>query len=672
MASVSNSGETSPSRGIVLSDPAHRHRALRAARRHSWVVATLRLIILPAATLGLLANYFISLQTSTKIEDDTNRGTFRVSSIDLIAKQPTMRNPSYTGFNKKDGTEYVIRADRAITDLDENKPIDLFNISADVKQTNGLTLRLTSAEGQFHRKKDRLELERDIKVVSSNNMAAQLSRATVFPRKGIIVSNERVSMQFSAGTLEGRKLRIENRKNKFYLYDGVVARLHPDKNEKNGSADDNSASTLGGFAGNSDQPVDITANTLLVRRDRNVAVFNGSVTASQGNTKLTADAINVDYDATDTVGGASNIKKITAKDNVVITRDAQRITTRRATFDAERDVAELAGNVVISSETGETITGDKGFLNNSDEAMVLVGNVIAKQGENVLRGTRLDYDRKGGKLSLTDPDRKNGRITAKFVREGRDKPGAGANRDTKKGVDRKTAILDSQAFQTDPGAPINIEASRLDVDDDQRRATFSNNVLIKQGLFELRTAIVHGDYDGALGLVAGDTERSPSIGDGRQQTAQLKAIRAPQPITIVSQRGQYASGQSGHFDLERNVITLEGNVVLKQERQTVRGERLVIDLTSGLSRMEQGTRTVWQSVDTIESSNTDNPKACGGRTCAVFIIDNETVKNSGQSQKKPAKIDQKQEKKVQTPPAAVSGWDTSTSDSQRFMQPGSQ
>ena len=291
MSLVSTSGESKAADGIVVFDPSQRAKAVRAAQWHSRAVYGLR-FILPTAVVCLAAGYVIALQFSTKISDDTQRGTFSISSVDLLSTQPTMRNPTYTGYNQKDGTEYTIRADRAVTDMNESKPIDLFGIKADIKQTDGTTIQMSSAEGQFDRQKDKLELFKDIEIVSSNEMSATLSSALIFPKRGIVKSTEPVSMQFPAGTLKGRKLYIEQKKNHIHLTDGVTARLvsNADGNTENSSSGQKKevSSGLVALSAQSDQPVDIKSEELFIQSEKQLASFIGDVSVVQDATKLTA------------------------------------------------------------------------------------------------------------------------------------------------------------------------------------------------------------------------------------------------------------------------------------------------------------------------------------------------------------------------------------------------
>ena len=57
---------------------------------------------------------------------------------------------------------------------------------------------------------------------------------------------------------------------------------------------------------------------------------------------------------------------------------------------------------------------------------------------------------------------------------------------------------------------------------------------------------------------------------------------------MVTQKEQTATGETGVFDMRTNTVTLSGNVVMTQGKNVLRGERLVVDLTSGVSRVESG------------------------------------------------------------------------------------
>ena len=57
---------------------------------------------------------------------------------------------------------------------------------------------------------------------------------------------------------------------------------------------------------------------------------------------------------------------------------------------------------------------------------------------------------------------------------------------------------------------------------------------------------------------------------------------------IVQQKDQTATGESGIFDMRANTVTLLGNVVISQGQSVVKGDRLTVDMTTGVSRVECG------------------------------------------------------------------------------------
>ena len=75
--------------------------------------------------------------------------------------------------------------------------------------------------------------------------------------------------------------------------------------------------------------------------------------------------------------------------------------------------------------------------------------------------------------------------------------------------------------------------------------------------------------------------RRPARG-GEQKIKRLEA----HGDVVVTQKDQTATGDIGVFDMKTNTVTLTGNVVVTQGQNVLRGEQLVVDLTTGVSRVE--------------------------------------------------------------------------------------
>jgi lipopolysaccharide export system protein LptA len=55
---------------------------------------------------------------------------------------------------------------------------------------------------------------------------------------------------------------------------------------------------------------------------------------------------------------------------------------------------------------------------------------------------------------------------------------------------------------------------------------------------------------------------------------------------VVTQKDQVVTGETAVFDTRANLITMLGGVVLTQCMNVVRGDRLLVDMTTGVSRVE--------------------------------------------------------------------------------------
>ena len=148
-----------------------------------------------------------------------------------------------------------------------------------------------------------------------------------------------------------------------------------------------------------------------------------------------------------------------------------------------------------------------------------------------------------------------------------------------------------QGFSQNRGQPVHIDAATLEVRDKDKVATFSGNVHVVQGDTDMRCKILVVFYeqnDGAdKGNAAdkGNTMTAADPGPGGEQ--RIKKLEARGGV-IVTQKDQTATGNLGLFDMATNTVTLTGNVVMTQGQNVVRGDRLIVDLTTGISHVESG------------------------------------------------------------------------------------
>jgi lipopolysaccharide export system protein LptA len=119
--------------------------------------------------------------------------------------------------------------------------------------------------------------------------------------------------------------------------------------------------------------------------------------------------------------------------------------------------------------------------------------------------------------------------------------------------------------------PIEIAADALEVQQDKRTATFNGNVNATQG-----TLVMRADR-----LVVTYTQGGTPGGDANA-ISKLDAVGK----VFLSTPGETAQGNNATYDVPAGIITLTGSVVLTQGQNVLRGERAVLNLATGNSRVE--------------------------------------------------------------------------------------
>lgn len=144
-----------------------------------------------------------------------------------------------------------------------------------------------------------------------------------------------------------------------------------------------------------------------------------------------------------------------------------------------------------------------------------------------------------------------------------------------------------QGFSQNRDQPVHIQAANLEVRDKQEVATFSGDVRVRQGDTNMRcrSLKVYYERDKEDGKAAKKTIKAATPGPGGDQ--RIKRLEAIGNV-VVTQKDQTATGNLGIFDMKSNTVTLTGNVVMTQGKNVLRGDKLVVNLTSGVSRVESG------------------------------------------------------------------------------------
>jgi lipopolysaccharide export system protein LptA len=147
-----------------------------------------------------------------------------------------------------------------------------------------------------------------------------------------------------------------------------------------------------------------------------------------------------------------------------------------------------------------------------------------------------------------------------------------------------------QGLQLNRDQPVKIESDALEVRDKSQQATFSGKVKLTQGdtVLQCQRLVIFYENESAApaqkkGGAKAAQKNTGAVGGGQQ----IKRAEAKGDV-LVTQKDQTAKGDNGVFDVKSNTITLTGSVVVTQGANVLRGDRMIVDLTTGVSRVESG------------------------------------------------------------------------------------
>jgi lipopolysaccharide export system protein LptA len=147
----------------------------------------------------------------------------------------------------------------------------------------------------------------------------------------------------------------------------------------------------------------------------------------------------------------------------------------------------------------------------------------------------------------------------------------------------------AQGLTANSGQPVKIESKSLEVRDKSRMATFAGNVKMTQGDSIVQCKVLVVFYEDGSAPSA-NTKAAPTVaGPGGKQ--QIKRMEC-KGDAIITQKDQIASGENGVFEVKANTLTLTGNVVVTQGQNVLHGEKMVVNLTTGVTKIESGKEPV--------------------------------------------------------------------------------
>src|SRR5450432_2349531 len=154
-----------------------------------------------------------------------------------------------------------------------------------------------------------------------------------------------------------------------------------------------------------------------------------------------------------------------------------------------------------------------------------------------------------------------------------------------------TMIALGEALAQNRDQPIQIEAASLEMRDKKKEATFGGNVKVVQGDTTMTSKTLVAFYNSASPAApppnSKATKSAPiqSATPGPGGSSSIRRLEAKGSV-IVTQKDQVVTGETAIFDTKANLITMLGGVVLTQCKNVLRGDRLLVDMTTGVSRVE--------------------------------------------------------------------------------------
>ncbi|KAB7645445.1 lipopolysaccharide transport periplasmic protein LptA [Polymorphobacter fuscus] len=119
----------------------------------------------------------------------------------------------------------------------------------------------------------------------------------------------------------------------------------------------------------------------------------------------------------------------------------------------------------------------------------------------------------------------------------------------------------------DSSAPVDVDAARIEVQDAANQAVFSGDVVIRQGQLTLYADNVKILYT----RKTGDPE--------------MQRLDARGNVRLISP-SERATANNGIYDVAGRIITMTGNVTLDRGGSMLKGQRLVLNLDTGLSSFD--------------------------------------------------------------------------------------
>jgi lipopolysaccharide export system protein LptA len=138
--------------------------------------------------------------------------------------------------------------------------------------------------------------------------------------------------------------------------------------------------------------------------------------------------------------------------------------------------------------------------------------------------------------------------------------------------------------KSDNNAPITINSDAFQADLNGKTGTWTGNVIVIQGDMKLRANTVH------MNTVNGKADKV--LADGN--------------VVVDSPRSGTITGEKGVYSVVPRIVVMTGNVVMKKNKDVMRGAQLTVNLNTGLANLAGGVKTGAPGQTRVQSVFTPN------------------------------------------------------------------
>ena len=143
----------------------------------------------------------------------------------------------------------------------------------------------------------------------------------------------------------------------------------------------------------------------------------------------------------------------------------------------------------------------------------------------------------------------------------------------------------TQGLSMESDQPVRIESNTLEVRDKIRQATFAGDVKLTQGDTTIKCKVLVVFYEDTAAPAKKAAPPATAGGQQAQKNSQkIKRAECKGDVLVV-QKEQAASGENAVFEMKSNTVVITGSVVVTQGPTVLRGDRMVANLTTGVTNV---------------------------------------------------------------------------------------